>query len=180
MGASSAGRRTYDTSIADWGADGSGSIPTAVSSTGRVALIGCRGHGPNPDPSLASTRLARTRLCSQPRRCPTSSRRWILDRCAQSNVPELLRLARTLDTWRDELLAAFTTTGRRRVSNGPTEAVNALIKKVKRVGHGFRNLDNYRLRVLLNAGVDWNTVTWQAAPATPIRGRYPRFVRRAG
>ena len=104
-------------------------------------------------------------------------RLWaILDRCAQSNVPELLRLARTLDAWRDELLAAFTTTGRRRVSNGPTEAVNALIKKVKRVGHGFRNLDNYRLRVLLNAGVDWNTVTWQAAPATPIRGRHPRFV----
>ncbi len=41
---------------------------------------------------------------------------------------------------------------------------------------GFRNLDNYRLRLLLAVGVDWNTVTWQAAPATPIRGRSPRFV----
>ncbi len=60
-------------------------------------------------------------------------RLWaILDRCAQSDFPELLRLAGTLDAWRQELLAAFTT-GQPRVSNGPTEAVNALIKKVKRV-----------------------------------------------
>ena len=73
-------------------------------------------------------------------------------------------------------LEAFIPTGKRRVSNGPTEAVNALIKKVKKVGHGFRNLDNYLLRLLLAAGVDWRTVTWQAAPATPIRGRSPRFV----
>ncbi len=104
-------------------------------------------------------------------------RLWrILDRCARSEVPELLRLARTLDAWRPELLEAFTPTGKRRVSNGPTEAVNALIKKVKKVGHGFRNLANYRLRLLLAAGVDWRTVQWQASPATPIRGRSPRLV----
>lgn len=104
-------------------------------------------------------------------------RLWrILDRCARSEVPELLRLARTLDAWHDELLAAFTPVGRCPASNGPTEAVNALIKKVKRSGHGFRNLDNYRLRLLLNTGLDWRTVHWQAAPATPIRGRSPRLV----
>jgi len=45
-------------------------------------------------------------------------------------VPELHRLARTIDAWRDEFLAYFTTGG---VSNGPTEALNLLIKKVKRV-----------------------------------------------
>ena len=100
----------------------------------------------------------------------------ILDRCARSDVPELLRLARTLDAWADELLAYWTPTGRRGVSNGPTEAVNALIKKIKKIGHGFRNLDNYRLRLLLATGVDWRTVTWLAAPATPIRGRAPRLV----
>jgi transposase len=99
-------------------------------------------------------------------------RLWrILDRCVRSEVPELLRLARTLDAWRPELLEAFSSTGKRRVSNGPTGAVNALIKKVKKVGHGFRNFDNYRLRLLLAAGVDWRTVQWQASPATPIRGR---------
>jgi transposase len=35
--------------------------------------------------------------------------------------------------------------------------VNLLIKKVKRVGHGFRNLGNYRLRSLLYCGVTWQT-----------------------
>ena len=44
------------------------------------------------------------------------------------------------------------------MNNGPTEAMNAVIKKVKRVGHGFRNLDNYRLRLLLAVGLDWRTV----------------------
>lgn len=36
-----------------------------------------------------------------------------------------------------------------RVSNGPTEALNNLIK---RVGFGFRKFANYRIRVLLYAG----------------------------
>ncbi len=104
-------------------------------------------------------------------------RLWrIWDRCARSDVPELLRLARTLDAWTEELLAYWTSTGRRGVSNGPTEATNALIQKVKRVGHGFRNFDNYRLRLLLAVGLDWRTVHWQASPATPIRGRSPRLV----
>jgi transposase len=92
--------------------------------------------------------------------------RWFTD-IADHEIPELLRLARTLDTWRAELLAYFDTGG---VSNGPTEAVNALIKKVKRVGHGYRNLTNYRLRLLLHCGV-----TWQTPPVTPIRGRLPRL-----
>ncbi|MCC6830853.1 MAG: transposase [Thermoleophilia bacterium] len=34
----------------------------------------------------------------------------------------------------------------------PTEALNLLIKTVKRAGHGFRNLHNHRLRILLHAG----------------------------
>ena len=30
-------------------------------------------------------------------------------------------------------------------------------QKVKRVGHGFRNFANYRLRLLLHCGVSWQT-----------------------
>jgi transposase len=56
--------------------------------------------------------------------------RWFTT-IADHEIPELVRLARTLDAWRGELLAYFDTGG---VSNGPTEAVNALVKKVKRVG----------------------------------------------
>ncbi len=46
------------------------------------------------------------------------------------------------------VLAYFDTTG---VSNGGTEAVNLLIEKTRRIAHGFRNFDNYRLRILLVA-----------------------------
>jgi len=87
--------------------------------------------------------------------------------CADSGVPELRRLATTIESWRDEFLAYFTTGG---ISNGPTEAMNLLIKKIKRVGHGFRNFDNYRLRLLLHCGVDWQT-----HQTTPLRARLPRL-----
>jgi transposase len=69
-------------------------------------------------------------------------------------VAELSRLARTVRAWEAEILAFHATDG---CSNGPTEAVNLLIKKVKRVGHGFRNFTNYRLRLLLHCGVRWQT-----------------------
>src|SRR5215211_5433898 len=69
-------------------------------------------------------------------------------------VAELSRLARTVRAWQAEVLAFHTADG---CYNGPTEAVNLLIKKVKRVGHGFRNFANYRLRLLLHCGVTWQT-----------------------
>ncbi len=93
-------------------------------------------------------------------------------RCASAGVPELTRVARTISAWQDQLLAYFTTGG---ASNGPTEAVNLLIKRITRVGFGFRNFANYRLRLLLHCGI-----TWHDAPTARIRGRKPRSCRRAG
>ena len=49
--------------------------------------------------------------------------------------------------------------------------MNLLIKKVKRVGHGFRNFANYRLRLLLHCGV-----MWQAHQTARLRGRSPGCV----
>ena len=72
---------------------------------------------------------------TDPARAAEAFHRW-LTLCADSEVPELHRLARTLDSWREELLARFAVGA---VSNGPTEAINLLIKKIKRVGHGFCN-----------------------------------------
>ena len=46
-------------------------------------------------------------------------------------------------------LGYFTTDG---ASNGGTEAVNGLIELHRRIARGFRNRDNYRLRMLLIAG----------------------------
>ena len=51
-------------------------------------------------------------------------------------IPELTRLARTLDSWVGE--AAWNAVSSR-ISNGPTEAINLLIKKIKRIGHGCRS-----------------------------------------
>jgi transposase len=83
-------------------------------------------------------------------------------------VAELSRLARTVRAWEAEIVAFHATGG---CSNGPTEAMNLLIKKVKRVGHGFRNFANYRLRLLLHCGV-----RWQTHQTARLRSRSPRFV----
>jgi transposase len=102
----------------------------------------------------------------------TAAARAALDRfyrwCDGVQVPELSRLARTVRAWEVEILAFHATNG---CSNGLTEAVNLLIKKVKRVGHGFRNFANYRLRLLLHCGV-----TWQTHRTARLRGRSPRLV----
>jgi transposase len=90
--------------------------------------------------------------------------RW----AAGVEVAELTRLARTVGAWQAEILAWHATDG---CSNGPTEAVNLLVKKVKRVGHGFRNFANYRLRLLLHCGV-----AWQTHRTASLRGRGPRLV----
>ena len=65
-----------------------------------------------------------------------------------SHPPEVRSLGRTLNAWRDQILAWH----QARVSNGPTESINNLIKRIKRIGFGFRRSTNYRTRVLLYAG----------------------------
>lgn len=92
--------------------------------------------------------------------------RRFYEHCRQSDVAELGRLARTIGRWEHQILA-WHQTG---LTNGPTEAVNLLVK-IKRVGHGFRNFDNYRLRLLLHCGVSWKT-----RPVAPMRTRHPRLV----
>jgi transposase len=65
-----------------------------------------------------------------------------------SMPPELRKLGRTIKTWFDKICNVHIA----RLSNGPTEAMNNLIKRIKRTGFGFRNFDNYRIRALLYAG----------------------------
>jgi transposase len=86
--------------------------------------------------------------------------------CLDDEVEEIRSLGKTLKSWRTEILAHHDTGA----SNGPTEGLNLCVKKVKRCGHGFRNFENYRLRVLLHAG----GVTWPERPTPPrIRTRPP-------
>src|SRR5690606_22661305 len=92
----------------------------------------------------------------------------LIDTLVDCPVPEVAKVGRTLRTWRTEYLAYFDTG---RPSNGPTEAINLVVEKIRRAAHGFRNWRNYRLRLLLPCGVQW------ARHLTPrIRRRRPRFV----
>jgi transposase len=101
-----------------------------------------------------------------------ASARAALDRfyrwCDGVQILELSSLARTVRVWQTEILAWHRTAG---CSNGPTEAINLLIKKVKRVGYDFRNFTNYRLRLLLHCGV-----RWQTHRTARLRSRVPRLV----
>ena len=71
-----------------------------------------------------------------------SAGRWS---CCGGNGPG----SKALKQWRDAFLAYFTTSG---ANNGGTEAINGLIELHRRIARGFRNRDNYRLRMLLIAG----------------------------
>ena len=58
------------------------------------------------------------------------------------------RLGRTLARWH----TAIVNRHRARVTNGPTEAINNLIERVKRAAFGFHRFAHYRIRALLYAG----------------------------
>jgi transposase len=62
--------------------------------------------------------------------------------------PEVQKLGRTIRTWFDKIVNFHLA----HVSNGPTESLNNLIKRIKRIGFGFTNFKNYRIRALLYAG----------------------------
>ena len=81
---------------------------------------------------------------------------WVteLDRDLQdADYPvEARSLGRTLTRWKKEIAAWHPA----HVGNGPTEAVNNLIKRVKRAAFGFTSFRNCRIRALLHAGKpDW-------------------------
>ena len=92
-----------------------------------------------------------------------------IDWCAAPEAaPELHRLATTLRRWRAEIITSIATS----THNGRTEAANTEIKDIKRSARGFRNLHNYRLRILLAA----RRKPRQTQPVTKIRTRRPSLV----
>jgi transposase len=62
--------------------------------------------------------------------------------CADTHIPELHRLAATIETWWPQI-EAFIHTG---VTNAASEGINRLIKLEARNAFGFRNPTNQRLR----------------------------------
>ena len=65
----------------------------------------------------------------------------------RSLPPEVNRLGRTIARWATHITDWHLSA----VTNGPTEALNNLIKRIKRATFGFRNFANYRIRALLYA-----------------------------
>ena len=63
-------------------------------------------------------------------------------RCADADLPELERLATTVETWWPEILT-FLHTG---ITNAGSEGTNRVIKTIARDAYGFRNPANQRLR----------------------------------
>ncbi|HEY5011484.1 MAG TPA: ISL3 family transposase [Acidimicrobiia bacterium] len=84
------------------------------------------------DPDLAVEFVERLGHDLQDTSCPT----------------EVRSLGRTIIRWKDQIAAWH----RAHVTNGPTEAANNLIKRIKRIAFGFTRFRNYRIRVLLYAG----------------------------
>lgn len=68
------------------------------------------------------------------------------DDMSNSLLPEIKTLRRTLLKWKNEILNYFLY----RITNARTEGFNNVAKLVKRRAYGFKNFNNYRLR-LLNA-----------------------------
>lgn len=79
--------------------------------------------------------------------------RWRLadfyDAALDAAMPETTRLANTVQTWWPAILVALT----EQVTNARTEGFNRIIKQTKRVGCGYRNLDNYQRRILSHIAV---------------------------
>ncbi len=53
---------------------------------------------------------------------------------------------KTITRWIDEIIAYFD----KRTTSGVVEGINNKLKLIKRLGYGFRNFDNFRVRCLLN------------------------------
>lgn len=57
----------------------------------------------------------------------------------------------TFCEWGEEILNYFSC----RFTNGPLEGKNNRIKVIKRMGYGYRNADNLRIRILLTNRSQW-------------------------
>ncbi len=91
----------------------------------------------------------------------------ISDFTDEERPAEVQLLGRTLGEWHDEILAWHKSF----VTNGPTESMNNLIKRIKRIAFGMTNFANFRIRALLVAGrPDWTRLATVTPVTTHISG----------
>jgi transposase len=68
---------------------------------------------------------------------------WLIDQLKSSRFPALVQLGKTLWSWREEIarMLRFTKT------NAITEGFHTKMEMISRRAYGFKNFENYRLRV---------------------------------
>jgi transposase len=66
-----------------------------------------------------------------------------IDQLRQAGLPQLVQLGETLDSWKEEIATMWRFTR----NNGITEGFHNKMELITRQAYGFRNFENYRLRV---------------------------------
>jgi transposase len=128
-----------------------------LSDDGQAKLVGLLRAG-DPHGEVASMYNAKEAVRElYVHRDPVLAAAWVSELGRDLQDPdhpvEAHSLGRTLIRWRAEIAAWH----QAQVTNGPTEGMNNLVKRVKRAGFGFTSFWNYRVRSLLYAGrPDWS------------------------
>ena len=68
---------------------------------------------------------------------------WLINQLKSSPFPALVQLGKTLWSWREEIVRML----RFSKTNGITEGFHTKMEMISRRAYGFRNFENYRLRV---------------------------------
>jgi transposase len=66
-----------------------------------------------------------------------------VDHLRQAGLPQMVQLGQTLDSWKEEIATMWRFTR----NNGITEGFHNKMETISRQAYGFRNFENYRLRV---------------------------------
>jgi transposase len=72
----------------------------------------------------------------------------VIGQLQKSGFEAMQTLARTFQNWKDEIARMWRFTR----NNGITEGFHRKMKLIQRRAYGFRNFENYRLRVLASCG----------------------------
>ena len=68
--------------------------------------------------------------------------------CKLSDIEEFIALASTLSLWKTEIVNSFCKIDGVRVTNGPLEGRNSMIKKILKIANGYSNFERFRNRLM--------------------------------
>lgn len=138
--------------------------PVASKNRGLLSLMRRHRHNLKPEqkvklrayleahPALAVIYAFKQRLCylllkkhKTRRQCAKLIPRLLaaIDQLRHAGLPHLVQLGETLDSWKEEVASMWRFTR----NNGITEGFHNKMETINRVAYGFRNFENYRLRV---------------------------------